>query len=53
MKSFPNLISYPHEVFRNFSQFLAIFIRGDLFKFEIRLTRGARLSVAASRRAEP
>jgi hypothetical protein len=31
----------------------AIFIRGDLFKFEIRLTRGARLSVEALRRAEP
>jgi hypothetical protein len=53
MKSVPNLISYHHEVFRNFSQFLAIFIQGEFFYFRKQLMRGAQQSAAVLRRAVP
>jgi hypothetical protein len=46
MKYVPNLISYIHEVFRNFSQFLAIYFElfssgVNFFYFGKQLMRGA------------
>jgi hypothetical protein len=55
MKSVPNLISYLHEFFWNFSHFLAIyferFLSGVYFNFGKALTCGAHMSAAKPPRA--
>jgi hypothetical protein len=52
MKSVPNLISYLHEFYWNFSQFIAIYFEllssGVNFYFKKSLTRGTHLSASLS-----